>query len=240
MTKTILLVHGSFHTGECWGNLIPQLSERGLDARAVTLSGHGGNAKWPWLVSMKTYGSDVIAMAEAMGGSCILLGHSMGGMVISEAAERRPDLFASLIYLTAFAPKFGKHKLLDLDPPSPALSGSAKISLLKGTATVPPDVARRVFYNRCEPAMQDQAAASLCPQPIRASLGSVTTSEKGLGSVPKDYIECSDDEALPLSSQRAMQANMPFQNVLTIDSDHSPFLSKPAELADIIAQIAAR
>ncbi len=238
MTIAILLVHGSFHTGECWEKLIPQLGLRGHSASAVTLSGHRGNPKWPWLVSMETYGSDVIAAAEALGRKCILVGHSMGGMVISEAVERRPDLFESMIYISAFVPRFGKCSLLKLEPVSPALRQGTKLSILNGTAMISPDIARQVFCNQCDPAVRERAVALLCPQPMRASMGAVMSSETGLGSVRKHYIECLDDEALPLKSQRAMQLHMSFESVVSINSDHSPFLCKPAALAELIAQIA--
>lgn len=50
--------------------------------------------------------------------------------------------------------------------------------------------------------------------------------------------ECTDDAALPIASQRAMQTHMSFRSVQTLDTDHSPFLSTPAELADLIRKIA--
>lgn len=239
MTLPVLLVHGSFHTGACWEALLPHLAERGLAARTVTLSGHRGNPKSSWLVSMATYGTDVIEAAEALGTPCLLLGHSMGGVVISEAAQRRPDLFARMIYLCAFVPKVGRSSsLLTLGPASRALWMGMRPSLFSGVLTIAPKSARHVFYNRCEPNAQDRAIGLLSPQPMRACTSSVRATATGLGSVPKHYIECLDDNALPLSSQRAMQAHMPFENVRSLDSDHSPFICKPAQLAELIEQIA--
>jgi len=239
VTNQILLVHGAFHSGDCWERLIPKLAELSFEARAVTLSGHRGNPKWPWWVTMKTYGSDVIAAAEAIGQPCLLLGHSMGGMVISEAAQRRRDLFTGLIYLTAFVPKFGKSSPPGLAPVSPLMRSASEASL-GGTMTVSADVAKRVFYNRCAREAQNRAVELLCPQPIRAAMGSIETTADGLGLVQKHYIECTDDEALPIASQRAMQANMPFDSVETLDSDHSPFFSQPNALASAISRAAGR
>jgi pimeloyl-ACP methyl ester carboxylesterase len=239
MKRSILLVHGSFHTAECWELLLPHLAAQGFDVRTITLSGHRGNPKPPWRVSMASYGADVIAAAQAIGAPCLLLGHSMGGMVISDAAERRPDLFAAMVYLSAYVPKFGKSSMLNLEPVTPAMRTAAKVSWLKGTANIDPEITRQVFYNRCTAAVQDRAIALLCPQPMRASMGSVKASAERLGSVPKHYIECLDDAALPLGSQRGMQGHMKFETVQAIDSDHSPFLCKPAELADLISRAAA-
>lgn len=237
MFRSVLLVHGAFHTGDCWENLAPELLQRGLNPKPITLSGHRGNSKLPSLVGMGTYGSDIIAAAEAIGEPCILLGHSLGGMAISEAAERRPDLFDRLIYLSAFVPKLGKCSLRDLPPTTATMRSSVKPSL-NGTATMPPEIANVVFYNRCTPAIQQKATQLLCPQPVRAATDSVTATQEGLGSVSKYYIECTDDNALPIASQREMQANMPLDSVQSIDSDHSPFLSQPAVLAALIQHIA--
>ena len=60
-----------------------------------------------------------------------------------------------------------------------------------------------------------------------------------LGQVPKHYIECMYDAAIPLESQRAMQSHMAFRSVHTMDSDHSPFLSAPSALAEVVAKIAS-
>jgi pimeloyl-ACP methyl ester carboxylesterase len=240
MSPPLLLVHGAFHTGECWNALQSHLREHGQRARALTLSGHSGNSMNPWLVSMATYGTDVIAAAEALGEPCIVLGHSMAGMVISEATERRPDLFVGLIYLSAMVPRFGRSSMKTLPPVSSGMRSAATFSLLKGTATISPELARRHFYNRCTGQVQDAACELLCPQPLRASMGTIQTSAERLGTVTKHYIECIYDETLPLESQRAMQRNMPFQTVQSIDSDHSPFLCMPAVLADVIERITSR
>jgi pimeloyl-ACP methyl ester carboxylesterase len=237
MGRPILLVHGAFHTGECWSRFAPYLVRRGFEVHTVTLGGHTGNPRHPLEVSMQTYGDDVIARAEQIGRPGILLGHSMGGMVISEAAERRPELFSSLIYLTAYAPPFGDNSVTALAPVS-ALMASAPERGPEGTVVVAPETANQVFYNRCTPQAQAFAAQHLSPQPGAAGRGVVHTTEARLGRLPKFYIECTDDLALPIESQRALQANMAFDGVRTLDADHSPFLSAPDALADAIVALA--
>jgi pimeloyl-ACP methyl ester carboxylesterase len=239
MTSHILLVHGACHTGECWELLEPQLARRGFEVHTLTLSGHRGNPKAPLLVSIKTYGGDVLARADQIGEPCILLGHSMGGFVISEAAERRPDLFSSLIYLTAFVPRFGGRSVITRMAPTTDALNRAGRPRLDGSVAIPAEAAKGVFYNRCAPELQAWAGERLCPQPIRAALSAVRATPAGLGSVRKHYIECTDDNALPIASQRAMQAHMSFDRIETLDSDHSPFLCMPNVLADTVARIAA-
>jgi pimeloyl-ACP methyl ester carboxylesterase len=239
MRRPILLVHGAFHTGACWGRFAPYLVRRGFEVHTVTLGGHTGNPRNPLEVSMQTYGDDVIVRAEQIGHPCILLGHSMGGMVISEAAERRPELFSSLIYLTAFAPPFGASNVTELSPVSPLMAAAPERGP-DGTVVVAPETANKVFYNRCTPEAQAFAAQHLSPQPGAAGRGAVHTTRARLGGLPKSYIECTDDAALPIESQRALQANMAFGAIRTLDSDHSPFLSAPDALADAIAAVAGQ
>lgn len=241
MTQPILLVHGAFHTGECWKVLEPHLAERGFEVHTLTLGGHRGNPRPPGTVSMQTYGEDVTARAEAIGRPCLLVGHSMGGMVISQAAEQRPGLFSAMIYVTAFAPPFGQSATHELPPISQLMMAAMAAGLEQlpdGTALFPAEASKEVFYNCCTPEAQTFAVLGLSPQPMSGGAAPVRTSEARLGSVPKHYIECTLDQALPIESQRAMQSNMRFQSIQTLDTDHSPFLSMPVELADAIAKVA--
>jgi pimeloyl-ACP methyl ester carboxylesterase len=236
MARDIILVHGSAHTGECWDLLRPELTRRGFVVHTPTLGGHRGNPRVPLATTMRTYGDDVLAVAQEIGEPSILLGHSMGGFVISEAAERAPRLVSNMVYLTAFVPAFGRSSMTRVAPASPMLAKSSKFHW-NGAITFPGDAAKTLFYNRCAPEIQDYAVRLLSPQPIRAAVSSITVTEAALGSIRKQYIECTDDNALPLSSQRTMQSYLPFERVESIDSDHSPFYSMPETLAQVIDRI---
>jgi pimeloyl-ACP methyl ester carboxylesterase len=239
MSRPILLVHGAFHTGECWSRFSPVLAARGFEVHTLTLGGHAGNPRDPATVSMVSYGDDVIAKAEQIGRPCILVGHSMGGSVISQAAEQRPELFESLIYLTAFVPTLpGVEAATDVALVTPELLSSFE-PRPDNTTVIAPDAARKVFYNRCTREAQDFALQHLCPQPSGGVAGSAALqpTQAGLGSVTKFYIECLDDMALPIAGQRALHARMPFAGIRAIDTDHSPFLSTPDELAEAIVSL---
>jgi pimeloyl-ACP methyl ester carboxylesterase len=236
--KNILLVHGSFHTGECWELLIPALARRGFVAHAPTLRGQRGSPRNTLLVSMKSYARDVLEVAEQIEAPLILLGHSLGGFVISEAAERRPELFSMLIYLTAAVPKLGKCSLRDSMPPDHRRRDSPTLKL-RPTITFPPEIARGFFYNRCTEEVQQRAIKLLSPQPLRPLLGTLWTTKERLCSVKKHFIECAHDNVMPLEGQRAMQKHLRFESVQTLDTDHSPFFSNAEALADAVERISA-
>jgi pimeloyl-ACP methyl ester carboxylesterase len=234
----ILLVHGAFHTGDCWELLTPLLEEAGHSVHVVTLDGHRGNPCNAWGVTMKRYGRTVVRHAQEIGSPVIVVGHSMGGLVISEAAERRPDLFSAMIYLTAIVPRSGRSSMLSAAPVSSQLRGATR-PRRDGTASFLPEAAKRVFYHRCAPDIQEWAVARLSPQPVRASFSAIRTTPARLGSVRKHFIQCTDDRVVPITSQRTMAGRLGFASVVSVESDHSPFLSKPAELAEVMTRIVA-
>jgi pimeloyl-ACP methyl ester carboxylesterase len=237
----IILVHGSFHTSECWKMFVPELAKHGFVVHNLTLGGHRGTERKPSDASLQSYGDDVIAVAEKIGRPAILMGHSLGGLAISEAAERRSDLFPALIYLTAIVPRFGKISTTELAPVSQAMQDAAVAGLEKmqdGAVPFPTEAARDVFYNACSPDIQDYALSCLSYQPIDAMMGAIETSMAKLGKIPKFYIECTRDNAMPIENQRALVENMPFGAVYSLNSDHSPFLSMPSELAAVVLEIA--
>jgi pimeloyl-ACP methyl ester carboxylesterase len=97
---TVVLVHGAFAESASWSGVVERLRKRSVDVVAVAnpLRGVPGDA---------AYVGDVIA---AIGGPVVLVGHSYGGMVITEAAAGRDDVVA-LVYVCAFAPEPGESAL---------------------------------------------------------------------------------------------------------------------------------
>jgi pimeloyl-ACP methyl ester carboxylesterase len=234
MSRNILLVHGAFHDERCWNKLRPCLGEKGFRIHSLSLRGHGANRFNAYRVSMASYAQDVCAAAQAIGEPCVVVGHSMGGVVISVAAEQRPDLFSAMIYVAAMVPQ-KKSSLIALHKqfPNDRLAKATTPSV-KGSAIVGPQEAKAIFYNTSEAAAQDEAVALLCAQPIRPSFSSVQWTDERLGSVPKHYIECTEDQAIFINDQRVLQSHMRFSRIETLTCDHSPFWSMPERLAGVI------
>ena len=195
----------------------------------------------PCRVSMTSYVNDIYTAIKNIGQPCAVIGHSMGGIVISAAAEKYPELFTRLIYLTALAPRKNGTCMVghDIKHPNKKLTGAMRVSPLSLTATISPKVATEIFYNTCSEDVQVEAVTKLCPQPLRPTIRKVVWSEQRLGSIPKDYIECTLDKAVPIGVQRTLQGNMAFSNVISLECDHSPFLSMPEKLAASIFELLA-
>jgi pimeloyl-ACP methyl ester carboxylesterase len=223
MTR-VLLVHGAFHGAWCWDRLIPELKERGLEAEAVELP-------------FTSPGDDLAAAAEAIdrlsahGEPLMAVGHSFGGAILTAAAGGDGHRAAShLVYLTAIM--HDPHDPVDLG----RTPGMAAIQSTSDQVFIDPAQATVAFYHRCRPEDAAWATARLRPMPV-ATLTTHASDRVAWRSVPSTYIVCSDDQIISPDRQRAMAALA--GGTVEIDSDHSPFLSCPAELAGILAGIAS-
>ena len=99
-----VLVHGAWHGAWCWEQVVPRLGARGHSARAIDLPGHGQDPKPPGAVSFDDYMSRMGDVIEAAPEPPILVGHSLGGAVITGAADRWPERIGALVYLCAMLP----------------------------------------------------------------------------------------------------------------------------------------
>jgi pimeloyl-ACP methyl ester carboxylesterase len=103
----LLFVHGAYTHAGIWDvNFLPYFADLGYTAHAVSLRGHGGSegrAMLPWL-SLADYVEDVTETIDRIGGKALLIGHSMGGMVVQRTLRSNPPPGAVLM---ASAPPYG-------------------------------------------------------------------------------------------------------------------------------------
>ena len=104
--------------------------------------------------------------------------------------------------------------------------------------TVAPENVAPVFYNTTEPYWAIRAAANLVPEPASTFVTPLVTSAARFGRVPRIYVECTEDRAIPIGLQRHMHAALPCRQVITMATDHSPFYSAPTELSGVLDGIA--
>ena len=235
---TFLLVHGAWHGAWCWDKVVPLIEERGHKVHAIDLPGHGNDKTPTASVSLESYLERVRLVLDEEGEPIIVVGHSMGGIVITQAAEERPDSIRKLVYLCAFLPKNGQ-SLMDL--------GSAE-SMVRIPDTVVPSADRsltvkteslkEMFYHDCSDEDVTFARERLVPQAGAPFAAAVRTTEANFGRVPRVYIECLLDRVIPPPSQEQMYTALPCERVITMDTSHSPFFSAPNELAEHLLSLA--
>jgi pimeloyl-ACP methyl ester carboxylesterase len=232
---TFVLVHGAWHGAWCWAKVAEALAGRGHRAVAFDLPGHGDDRTPLSQVTLHAYADRTVEALKEAGGRSVLLGHSMGGMVISQAAEAAPELVGLLVYLCAFLPRDGE-SLLDLESrnPAPAVPPALVISEDRISSTIPAEKLTPLFYHDCSYGDVAFATERLTPQALAPLAAPVTLTRERFGSVPRAYIECTEDGAISLDLQRDMQEKSPCALTASMAASHSPFLSQPEKLAGIL------
>ena len=180
--------------------------------------------------------NDPIAEGDGLGpvfnGTSCAECHSLGGLVISAVAEALPAHLRHLVYVTAFLPRDGDSlvRICSVDPDNPL--NSASVRTPDGQCvTVDPERIREIFYADCPAADLALAKTRLGPEPLAVMFQTVHVTPERFGRVPRTYIHCSRDVALPLFVQELMVAASPCGTVLTLPTGHSPFFAAPQALA---------
>ena len=187
---------------------------------------------------MADYVARVTDRLRALPEPAIVVGHSMGGMPISAAAEAERDRVRALVYLCAFLPRDGE-SLMDIEGRNArsTVPAAAVPDEAGATLTIPEDRHRELFYGDVDEDRMRRAQRRLTPQPV-APFGEPVSLGAAFAGIPKHYVECLRDGAVFLGLQQDMAAATPGVAVHTVDADHSPFLSRPAELASVLDRIA--
>lgn len=231
----ILLIHGSCHGAWCWRDVIPALAALGHSARAIDLPSHGDD---PTPVEQATLEGCRDAILAACRSETVVLGHSWGGYPISAAAEAEPDAMRGLIYLCAYVPISGL-SMVDMRKRGP------RQPLLPAIRRDPagqwfdfdPEQVPALFYHDCPEEAVAYALPRLCRQPIRPQATPLRLSAR-FEAVPKHYILCAEDRAIPPEYQSEMTADWPCNRVSEMPTSHSPFFADPEGLAARIDRIA--
>ena len=232
---TIVLVHGAWHGGWCWRHIVPLLEARGHTVLAPDLPGHGDDPAEPAGQSLDNYAERIGALVRKTGGDVVLVGHSLGGLVISSVAEALPERLRGLVYLTAFLPLDGDSlvRICSVDPGNPLNAASLRTPDGK-CVTVDPARLGELFYADCPAEDVAFARAHVGPEAIAVMFQTVHVTPERFGRVPRAYIHCSRDVALPLFIQQQMVAATPCPTVLTLPTGHSPFFAAPEQLAEML------
>lgn len=234
-----VLVHGAWHGAWCYDGITGGLAAAGHDVDAIDLPGHGGDATPHDQITLDVYAQRIAAAVGDAGEPVVLVGHSMGGIAITQAAELVAGRLARLVYLTAFLPRDGESLQHLAGLPENADDIVLPNCVIEPPdAIIPADAARAAFYHRCAPEDADAAIARLNPQPLPPLAAPVSVTEGGARSVERHYIACTDDRAIPIGLQRRMISESPCASVAEIDADHSPFLSAKDELVRALLQLA--
>lgn len=235
---TYVLIHGAWLGAWCWERVIPLLESAGDRVIAPDLPGHGDDDTPPAAVTAGAYVDAVTSIVVRQEGPVILAGHSMSGMVISQVAERAPEQIQRLVYIAGFLLEDGR----SINDTQAQVKGSLVAPRMvigpdRKTLTFPDETLREAFYADCLEVDFINARQRMKPQPLEPFLAPVHVTADRFGRIPRIYIECLRDRALPVTGQRLMHRRLPCQAVYPLDASHSPFYSRAGELAGILQAV---
>ena len=232
--KTYVLVHGAFQGAYAWQYVKAQLEKKGQKVVVVELPAHGEDKTPPADISLNVYRDKVVSAITPLSGKVILVGHSMGGMVITATAEMIPDRIEKLIYIAAFVPG-NNQSLLELSlTDSTSLLPAALIPSADGlTQDIKPENIVPIFAQDANEEVKKLLLEKRRPEPTKIFPDKATVTAANWGRVEKYYIFTKRDNTVGNNLQKRMVAAAKITKTTTVDSDHCPFLTKP----DIITEL---
>lgn len=231
---TFVLIAGGHHNDWCWARLIPELQRRGNRALAAHLPTADPSA------GLQSYAEAAVAPVLAPGGApdrdVVLVGHSLAGVYLPLAAGRVAG--SRMVFLCAAIPEVGC-SVVDAraaNPDDPTFGTEALDD--EGRLRPPPvETARQTLYGDCDEATVAWATAQLEPQGL-ALMTEPFPADGWPAGTPAAYVSCSEDRWVPPERARQMAGSVRGMTPVELPGSHSPFLSRPADLADVLHRLA--
>ncbi|WP_406433277.1 alpha/beta hydrolase [Streptomyces sp. NBC_00631] len=233
--STYLLVHGAWHSGECWERVVPLLTAAGHRVYAPDLTGHGEKTRLLGPdVGLDIHVADIVGLIRDEGlTDVVLVGHSYAGLVVSSVANEVPDRVGHLVYLDAMVPEHGE-TAADIQPVTRALIDRALASdsgwRVPPLPELPPPYGLFGVTEAADVAwlrtmLSDQAVLSF-QQPVRLDDPAVHT-------IPRTHIHCVANVPEGVA-RRPVPAAQPAWELPT---GHDSMITMPAGLAELLLKL---
>jgi len=237
--STYVLIHGSWHGAWCWYKIIPLLEQAGHKAIALDLPGHGRDWTAASNVSLQSYVESICDVLDAQAEPVILVGHSRGGIVISQTAEQRPEKIRTLVYLAAFLIPNGEAMLpTALSDTESLIVSNLAVNKEQGSHMLKAGAFREALYADCPEEDVALATTLLTPEPNAPVATLMHLTEERFGRIPRVYIETLRDRGVSPPLQKKMYTALPCQRVMSMQTSHSPFFSAPQKLVRHLTSLA--
>ena len=237
--STFVLIHGGWHGAWCWDKVAPLLEEAGHEVVRFDLPGHGEDPTPAVEVTLEGYADRIVEALDALSEPAVLVGHSLAGTAISQAAERRPEKIDKLVYLCALLLPSGRSAIeASQEDADSVVLQNAQVEPDQGRIILSEDGMRQALYHDCPEEDFERARRLITPQPL-APLGTpVEVTEGNFGSVRRAYVHTTRDRAVSPAAQEKMYTDLPCEEVVSMATGHLPFFAAPEELAGHLDSLA--
>lgn len=240
--RDLILIHGAWAAAWVWDDLLAPLRAAGFRPRAVELPGNGHGPLGDLDAGLDDYENTVLALLDTLPGPVGLVAHSGGGVTATRVAERAPERIAGVAFVAGMMLPSGTGfaditAALKADHPEAAgIVPHLLWNQARSASRVPPEAARRIFFQDLPEAAARRAAGRLTPQPEKARAAVPVWSAERFGRVPRLYVEALRDRSVVPAAQRRMQALVPGARVVSLDTGHAPQVATPAALAEVLGE----
>ena len=229
-----VLIHGAWHDASSWEKVAPLLQKKGFQVFCPNLPGRAGDGKNFCSIHLSTYVDSVCELIDHLDKKVCLVGHSMGGMTITQVAERCPEKIERLVYVAAFLPQNGQSMLQLAQSFEPTIvAKNLQVDLLQCQILINKNIVKEAFYNDCSEEDQQKGILKIIPEPFLPMNDQVHSTDENFGQIPRLYIECTNDQSILASSQQKMYAQIPCV-VKKLSSGHCPNYSMPEALCELL------
>jgi pimeloyl-ACP methyl ester carboxylesterase len=249
----LVFVHGGAHGAWCWEPLLPFVDRDALAIDLPPKSVRGGPGRLESLPELRTltigdFADSLVQDVDAAGFErFVLVGHSMGGLTISEVAGRMPDRVQHLVYVSCMVPPEGASAIEALPEDLQAMTRDAVEEARRGGANpiggLDEETTRLMFCNDMD---EEQTRFVLDRTGTEAAvvLAEPVTRTRVPPELPKTFVKLLQDQSLPPEHQDVLVQNLRDSpggdvDVVTIDAGHDVMISRPKELADVLNRIPA-
>jgi pimeloyl-ACP methyl ester carboxylesterase len=239
-----VLVHGAFAGAWAWGPLTKGLEAAGHSVETLDLPGSGEDHTPVADVTLEACAERLCEQLRARDEPAVVVPNSMGGVVTTQATVRCSERVAAIVYVAAFVPEDGE-SLLDLTRLPEGAGDQVQANVVvegePPVAMMPDEASGDALYGCCSPDVAAWAIAHQRPQAVAPYATPVSLdADDVFDAIPRSYVLCKRDRAIPPALQRLMLERAGCEEVIELDTDHSPHLSATAELAQVLDRLVTR
>jgi len=237
MSKTFVMIHGSWHGGWAWQEVVRHLSKKGHIAEAPTLPGHGPGATRLGIAHEDCVGAVTAYIQQHALENVVLVGHSFGGSVIQKVAEELPDRIERMVFLDALIVEDGHCVFDELPADYVALFNELAGASSDNTMLIPWKIWRDNFIQDASESVARSFWEQLSPEPNRVNLDKLCLKRFYSLTISRSFIHCRHDKALPPGYfHPRMSSRLGAFKLIQMDGSHEVMFTRPQELADKIVE----